>query len=113
MGAVVCDYLGIVLLASPKPSIGRPGRAPVLRCDGVVTARGNPRRHCDGPERSPRWLGRLKQNCAFTNGLADQCLHLAEAAVRPPRRKSGFGPVPDLVVANGPVSLCPVGSSRL
>ena len=33
-----------------------------------------------------------KQNCAAspTRCLADQCLHSAEADVRPPRRKSGF-----------------------
>ena len=28
--------------------------------------------------------------------LPDQCLHSAEADVRPPRRKSGFGPISDL-----------------
>ena len=28
--------------------------------------------------------------------LPDQCLHSAEADVRPPRRKSGFDPKPDV-----------------
>ena len=28
----------------------------------------------------------------FKTALADQCLHSAEADVRPPRRKSGFDP---------------------
>ena len=30
----------------------------------------------------------------LTNGLPDQCLHPAEADVRPPRRKPGFDPEP-------------------
>ena len=30
--------------------------------------------------------------------LPDQCLHSAEADVRPPRRKSGFGPDADMSI---------------
>ena len=52
-----------------------------------------------------------KQNCALDQwtALPDQCLHSAEADVRPPRRKSGFGGWP----VNGapPFSLPDAGDS--
>ena len=38
-----------------------------------------------------RFLSRIAQLDQRT-ALPDQCLHSAEADVRPPRRKSGFGP---------------------
>ena len=40
-------------------------------------------------------LSRIAQLDQRTS-LADQCLHSAEADVRPPRRKSGFEPEPDM-----------------
>jgi hypothetical protein len=44
-----------------------------------------------------RWqrLSRIAQLDQRT-ALPDQCLHSAEAGMRPPRRKSGFDPVTDI-----------------
>ena len=44
-----------------------------------------------------RFLSRIAQLDQRT-ALPDQCLHSAEADVRPPRRKSGFGPTAGLAV---------------
>src|SRR3954469_15498951 len=46
--------------------------------------------------RYPALLSRIAQLDQRTV-LPDQCLHSAEADVRPPRRKSGFDPRPDIV----------------
>src|SRR3981189_1823423 len=60
----------------------------VLQLDGLAERERHRRR---AQARLSR-IAQLDQRTA----LPDQCLHSAEADVRPPRRKSGFGPEPDL-----------------
>src|SRR5258705_1490608 len=56
----------------------------VLQLDGLAERERHRRR-------AQAQLSRIAQLDQRTT-LADQCLHSAEADVRPPRRKSGFGP---------------------
>ena len=71
------------LLSAWRALLGEPGRRAILRFSAVsptpVDASG---RHA---------LSRIAQLDQRT-ALPDQCLHSAEADVRPPRRKSGFDP---------------------
>ena len=63
---------------------GYVGSAPELRSAVVAFSRGGLRRKIEMAQLSR--IAQLDQRTA----LPDQCLHSAEADVRPPRRKSGF-----------------------
>ena len=60
----------------------------VLQLDGLAERERHRRR-------AQAQLSRIAQLGQRT-ALPDQCLHSAETDVRPPRRKSGFGPTPDI-----------------